>query len=86
MGHIARREFFAFYDQQIEAFAERRRQAKAKGGGGNPRHNQRVRIGDLFGGAVAQAVWAGRLLYRDAYKLTGLHGKVFDNYVAGLGT
>ena len=46
---------------------------------------QGVRIGGLFGGAVVQATLEGRLLYRDAYRLTGLKGKTFDNYVAQLG-
>jgi hypothetical protein len=27
----------------------------------------------------------GRLLYRDAYRLTGLHGKTFDRYADYLG-
>jgi hypothetical protein len=31
---------------------------------------------------VARAVKEGRLLYRDAYALTGLHGETFDRYVA----
>ena len=77
---ISREEFFDFYDRHIEASKGRRRSQ-----GGSFWNNQRVRIGDLFGSAVAQAVWAGRLLYRDAYELTGLRGKTFDNYVAGLG-
>ena len=80
LQHISREEFFDFYDRHIEASKGRRRSQ-----GGSFWNNQRVRIGDLFGSAVAQAVWAGRLLYRDAYELTGLRGKTFDNYVAGLG-
>ena len=83
LQYITRQEFFDFYDSQIRESVERRQQSKARGG--DFWRTQRVRIGDLFGGAVAQAVWAGRLLYRDAYKLTGLRGKTFDNYIAGLG-
>jgi len=83
LQYITRQEFFDFYDGQIRESAEHRQQSKAKGG--DFWRTQRVRIGDLFGGAVAQAVWTGRLLYRDAYKLTGLRGKTFDNYIASLG-
>jgi len=81
LQYITREEFFAFYDQKIRESAQRQRRSE----GGDFWKNQGVRIGDLFGAAVAHAVWAGRLLYRDAYKLTGLHGKTFDNYVAALG-
>ncbi len=35
--------------------------------------------------AVIRAVKEGRLLYRDAYRLTGLHGKTFDRYAVLLG-
>ena len=78
---INREEFFIFYDNQIQASVDLRK----KSSGGDFWKTQGVRIGDMFGSAVAHAVWAGRLLYRDAYKLTGLHGKTFDNYIAGLG-
>jgi Zn-dependent peptidase ImmA (M78 family) len=81
LKYIDRKEFFAFYDRQIEESDAHRRKSK----GGDFWRNQPSRIGDLFGAAVAQAVWAGRLLYRDAYELTGLRGKTFDNYIAGLG-
>jgi len=81
LRYISREEFFAFYDHQIQTSAELRKRST----GGDFWKTQGVRIGDMFGSAVAQAVWAGRLLYRDAYKLTGLHGKTFDNYIAGLG-
>jgi hypothetical protein len=81
LRYIDREEFFAFYDHQIQTSVELRKRST----GGDFWKTQGVRIGDMFGSAVAQAVWAGRLLYRDAYKLTGLHGKTFDNYIAGLG-
>lgn len=77
MRHINRQEFFEFYDCQI--------QKRAGPPGGDFWKTQGVRIGDLFGSAVAQAVWAGQLLYRDAYELTGLRGKTFDSYIERLG-
>jgi len=81
MQHISREEFFDFYDQYIQTSLTHRKQPTR----GDFWNTQGVRIGDFFGSAVAQAVWAGRLLYRDAYELTGLHGKTFDNYIARLG-
>jgi len=81
LKHIGRQEFFDFYEGQIRQNAEDRR----KSPGGDFWRTQRVRIGELFGSAVAQAVWTGRLLYSEAYELTGLRGKTFDDYIAGLG-
>lgn len=81
MRHISNEEFFEFYDQYIQTSLTHRKQTKR----GDFWNTQGARIGDFFGSAVAQAVWAGRLLYRDAYELTGLHGKTFDTYIARLG-
>lgn len=79
---IDRDSFFAFYEEYQQ---DMRRQQGNRGGGGNFWNNQNVRIGDYFGSAVVQATKEGRLLYRDAYQLTGLHGKTFDHYAAQLG-
>lgn len=53
--------------------------------GGNFWNNQNVRIGKRFGAAVARAVKEGRLLYRDAYALTGLNGDTFVNMARNMG-
>ena len=47
------------------------------------RHRERA-SGEIRS-AVIRAVKEGRLLYRDAYRLTGLHGKTFDRYADPLG-
>ena len=52
-----------------------------KPGGGSFWNTQNVRIGNHFGTAVMRAVLEERLLYRDAYALTGLKGKTFDNFI-----
>ena len=39
---------------------------------------QKWRIGSRFGSAVVRAVKEGRLLYREAYNLTGLRGDIFE--------
>ena len=81
MKYISKERFFEFYNN----YAKESKKLKPKRDGGNFWNTQIVRIGELFGGAVAQATLEGRLLYRDAYRLTGLHGKSFDKYVAQLG-
>jgi len=81
MKYINKKRFFEFYDNYAKDIKKR----KPRGTGGNFWNSQTVRIGELFGSAVVQATLEGRLLYRDAYRLTGLHGKTFDNYVTQLG-
>ncbi len=82
LGLISRNGFFSFYE---EYQTDERRLRTSRKGGGNFWNNQNVRVGDYFGSAVVQATKEGRLLYRDAYQLTGLHGRTFDHYAAQLG-
>ena len=77
LGSIARPEFLAFY--RAYAADERRRQA-AKNDGGSFWNSQTVRIGERFGVAVARAAKEGRLLDRDADRLTGLWGENFAKF------
>jgi len=58
---------------------------RRKGGGGNFWHTQNARIGKRFGSAVVRAVREGRLLYREAYLLTGLSGETFSKFVEHMG-
>lgn len=74
---IAKNDFFEFYEAYLE---EERRSGKREDGGGNFYRTQHLRIGRRFALAVVRAVRAGRLLYRDAYQLTGLHGETFGRY------
>ena len=48
--------------------------------GGDFYPNQNLRIGKRFASAVFQAANEGKLLYSEAYRLTGLYGRTFDNY------
>jgi len=79
---ITREAFFSFYNEYRED--ERRRSAAQSGG--NFYATQNSRIGRSFGEAVGRAVREGRLLYRDAFDLTGLRGATFDRYIASLET
>ena len=52
-----------------------------KGGGGNFYSTQKARLGRRFSEAVIGAAHSGNILYRDAFRLTGLRGATFDKYV-----
>lgn len=52
--------------------------------GGNFYHTQNVRVGRRFFSAINQAAKEGKLLYSEAYQLTGLYGKTFDGYASQL--
>ena len=82
LGLASRDEFFSFYrGYQVD---ERRKQAQASKGG-NFWNTQNVRVGLRFGTAVVRAAREGRLLYREAYQLTGLSGSTFDRFAETLG-
>jgi Zn-dependent peptidase ImmA (M78 family) len=85
LGLIKRETFFSFYRDHVTAA---RRKTEASEGGGDFYLNQNVRL-RRFAVAVVQAVQEGRLLYRDAYALTGLWGRTFDiisqNFKGGQG-
>jgi Zn-dependent peptidase ImmA (M78 family) len=82
LGLIQQSEFLTFFRAYQED--ERRKAARATGGG-DFYQNQNVRLGKRFARAIALAAKEGRLLYRDAYRLTDLHGATFDKYAKALG-
>lgn len=53
--------------------------------GGDFYATQNLRVGRRFAEAVVRATKEGRLLYSEAFQLTGLHGKSFDRYAELLG-
>ena len=78
---IGRDTFFALYNE-YKCQAESR---KATTGRGTIWDTLRWRIGPRFAGAVARAAGEGRLLYREAYSLTGLKGDTFDQMPKKMG-
>jgi Zn-dependent peptidase ImmA (M78 family) len=78
---ITREEFINFYRKHMDDWLS----APQKQGGGDFYANQKYRIGRRFGESVVRAARDGKLLYRDAYRLTGLYGKTFDNFAKSLG-
>ncbi len=77
---IGKDEFLIFYHDYLNK--ERR---KAPPEGGDFYATQNLRIGQRFASTVVRAAKEGKLLYSEAYRLTGLYGKTFDNYAASLG-
>ncbi|MFO8014938.1 MAG: ImmA/IrrE family metallo-endopeptidase [Phycisphaerae bacterium] len=82
LGLIRRNEFFAFYESYRSA---ERRTTSQQPSGGDFYATQNLRIGHRFARTVVRAAKADRLLYSEAYRLTGLWGKTFDAYAASLG-
>lgn len=76
MDQAAFRSFYAAYQARS---LPRRTTA-----GGNFFATQRYRIGPRFGAAVVQAAREGKLLYSEAYALTGLAGDTFERYATTL--
>jgi Zn-dependent peptidase ImmA (M78 family) len=82
LGLVSRDAFFDFYDAWA---AEERSRGAERESGGNFYATQNGRVGRRFAQAVFAAVQQGKLLYSEAYRLTGLHGATFDRYMTRLG-
>lgn len=81
-GLISREQFYTF----LNAYrAEEKQRQQGRPSGGDFYRTQEVRVGHRFGGAVIRAARAGKLLYQDAYRLTGLYGRTFDQFAQELG-
>ncbi len=80
LGMIGKDKFLAFYRSYLKDDRRRRK----RNDGGDFYATQSSRIGRLFANTVVTAVKEGKLLPYDAYKLTGLQGKTFDQFAAEL--
>ena len=77
LGYFTKAEFFAFYNEYSNReFLKKENQ----GDGGNFYATAKKRIGLTFAAHVNQAVKSGKLLYRDAYKLTSLKGDTYQTF------
>ena len=72
--------FFKFYEQDREEWRRRKEEQRKKKSGGDFYRTQDIRLGRRFSSAVVRAAREGRLLYRDAYRLTDLTGETFSRY------
>lgn len=82
LGLIEKKAFFDFYNAYLD---DERRKEASHASGGSFWNNQNVRVGQRFGHAVVRAAREGKLLYREAYRLTGMHGETFTKYAEALG-
>lgn len=79
---VDRDDFFRFYrDYTREEFRKKR----AAAGKGDFYNNQNTRVGRLFATHVILAAKEGRIGFKDAYDLSGLHGGAFQKYARKLG-
>jgi len=77
LGKITKSEFFDFYNLYREQEYAQRKQT----GGSSFYSTQKKRLSLRFVKFVYQAVKEGKLLYRDAYDLTGLKGKSYQKFM-----
>jgi Zn-dependent peptidase ImmA (M78 family) len=80
LGLIAKPEFFLFYEKDRENWRRRKAEQQKQKSGGDFYRTQDVRLGRRFASAVVRAAREGRILYRDAYRLTDLKGETFNRY------
>lgn len=86
LGRITKQQFFDFYNAYWDNERRKMAAARKKGGGGDFYANCDFRIGRPFAEAIMRATHEGKLLYREAYKLTGLSGTTFDKYIRLVGS
>lgn len=75
---IAIKDFLTFYHSSLD----KEKHTDQPRGGGDFYLTQNLRVGRRFAESVIHATREGRLLYREAYHLTGLYGKAFEKYAA----
>lgn len=81
LGKTTKSEFFEFYDEYTNReFTKKEPQSS----GGDFYATTRKRLGLAFSAHRNNAVKSGKLLYRDAYKLTSLKGDTFQTYFTKL--
>lgn len=78
LGLMTKAEFFQFYNAYMQGIQNKK---DNQGGGGDFYATARKRISVSFAAYVNQAVKQNKLLYRDAYKITGLRGETFQTFV-----
>lgn len=73
---ISKTQFYTFYNKYIEQF-----RVKKGGSGGNFYSTSKRRVSPTFASFVDSAVQNGELTYKDAFKLTGLYGNVYTQFI-----
>ena len=76
-GKIPKEQFFEFYEEYKNQEIVKKQN---HGSGGDFYATVRRRLSPTFASHIHNAVKTGKLLYRDAYKLTGMKGDTFDKF------
>jgi Zn-dependent peptidase ImmA (M78 family) len=76
---LTRDVFFQLHESYL--LDEKRRKAAERDGRGDFFATQNMRVGKQFALELAGAASEGRILYSEAYELTGLYGQTFHRYV-----
>jgi Zn-dependent peptidase ImmA (M78 family) len=81
LDKISKGQFFSFYNGYMQELKEKK---EIQSDGGDFYRTTKKRVSLRYAAHINQAVKSGQLLYRDAYKLTGLKGdtylKFFNQY------
>jgi Zn-dependent peptidase ImmA (M78 family) len=77
LGKMTRSAFFSWYNDWLQEWEER----KGDTGGGDFYNNQPNRVSRRFAALVERAVRNEQLSYRDAYRMTGLYGDTYHNFI-----
>lgn len=77
---ITKPEFFRFYEQDRADWLRQKADDRKKSSGGNFYATQNLRLGRRFSAAIVRAAREGRILYQDAFRLTGMKGETFHTY------
>jgi len=77
---ISKYEFFRFYQDDRAEWQRLKKLRKKRKSGGNFYAVQNLRLGRRFSSAVVRAAHEGRILYQDAFRLTGMKGKTFHRF------
>jgi Zn-dependent peptidase ImmA (M78 family) len=77
LGKIEKPAFFSFYNNYIKDLQDKK---DKQSGGGDFYATTKKRISLTFAAHINQAVKTNKLLYRDAYKLTGLKGDTYHSF------
>ncbi|HKK79115.1 MAG TPA: ImmA/IrrE family metallo-endopeptidase [Phaeodactylibacter sp.] len=83
LGEIDKNGFFGFYNayrQELRDIKTKRKERKNSGG--DYYATARRRVSPTFAAYIHQAVKENNLLYRDAYRLTGLSGNTFQEFMS----
>lgn len=76
-GKISKKQFFEFYEEYSNREFIKK---ESQGDGGNFYATTRKRLSITFASHINNAVKSGKLLHRDAYKLTSLKGDTFQTF------